>query len=108
RPVARHMDLDDADTRLLARRESGPFKFGHRLHRTHVGPNEPGTFVRRIGLVLDLLRQAALRWLRRHFDDVAFHIYFPAVVEAAQPAFFVPAIDERGAPMRTIFIEHAD
>jgi hypothetical protein len=58
--------------------------------------------------VPDLFGEARLRRLRGHLQDVAFHVELPAVIEAAQPAFFVAAVDQRGAPVRTIFVEHAE
>ena len=46
--------------------------------------------------------------LRRHLDHVAFDVEFPAVIEAAQPAFLVAREQQRGAPVRAVFVEHAE
>src|SRR4029077_18544359 len=36
------------------------------------------------------------------------HVELPVVIEAAQPALLVARVDERGAPVRAVFVEHAD
>jgi hypothetical protein len=54
------------------------------------------------------LRDAAVGGLGRHFHHVAFDVEFPAVIEAAQPAFLIAPEDQRGTPVRAIFVEHPD
>ena len=46
------------------------------------------------------LAKAAFLRLRRHLDALPGHVEFPAVIGAAQPAFFVAAEPQRGAAMR--------
>ena len=58
--------------------------------------------------MLDALRDVAFGGFGRHLDDVALHVELPAVIEAAQPAFFVARVDERGAAVRAVFVEHAE
>ena len=58
--------------------------------------------------MLDALRNEAVGRLGRHLDHVAIHVELPAVIEAAQPAFFVAGKQQRGAPVRAIFVEHAE
>ena len=108
RPIRLHLDLEDAHPRVRRRREGRRLEFRHGLGRPHVGPHEAAGLARRIGLVLDLGREAAFRRLRRHLDHVAFDVELPAVIEAAQPAFLVAADHQRGAPVRAILVEHAE
>ncbi len=91
-----------------SRREGGRLEFAHLVRRTHVGPHEAAGLARRIGFVLHPFRNVAAGRLGRHLHDVAVHVEFPAMIEAAQPALLVAREDQRGAPMRTVFVEHAD
>jgi hypothetical protein len=45
--------------------------------------------------------------LRRHVDDVAVDVHLPAMIEAAQAAFFVAAERQRGATMRAMLVQDA-
>lgn len=58
--------------------------------------------------MLDLLGKAALGRLGDHLQDVAVHVEFPAMIEAAQPAFLVAAEEQRGLAVRAELAEHAD
>jgi hypothetical protein len=80
----------------------------HLVGRAHVAPHKAAGFAGRIGLVLEALEQRAVGRLRRHLDDVAFDVEFPAVIEAAQAAFLVAREHQRGAAVRAEFVEHAD
>jgi hypothetical protein len=57
--------------------------------------------------VLDLVHEPAFGRLRRHLNDVALHVDFPAVIETAQSALLVAAKRQRHAAMRAVFVEHA-
>ena len=78
----------------VRRRQRGPFELRQwrlQLRRTHIGPQDPAAFDQRIGFQLDLLAEAAFRWLRWHLNALARVVVFPAVIGAAQPIVLVPA-----------------
>jgi hypothetical protein len=52
--------------------------------------------------------EAAANGLGRHFGNRAHHIKLPAMIDAAQPAIFVSAKNQRGAAMRTRMINQPD
>ena len=58
--------------------------------------------------MFDAIGDQAVGWLRRHLDDVAVNVELPAVIEAAQAAILVAREHQRGAPVRAVFVEHAD
>src|SRR5487761_2029198 len=58
--------------------------------------------------MLCLFWQRACLRLRRHVDDVAFAVEFPAVIKATQAAFFVASKRERRLAVRTRFTEKAE
>ena len=60
RPVAAHPHLGGADARVRRRREGGRLELAHLLGRAHIGPHEAAGLARRIGLVLDALRNEAV------------------------------------------------
>src|SRR5579871_4857461 len=102
------MHLDDADLRCRRGRPARRLERPHRLARPHIDPDEAAALGRRIGLVADLVAHpCAIVGLARHIDDPAFDVEFPAVIEAAQPAFLVAAESERGLAMGTMLAEDA-
>jgi len=60
----------------------------------------------RLGLLAEALRSPGR--LRRHVDDVSFDVEFPAVVQAAQAAFLVAAIDQGCPPVQAVLTQHAE
>ena len=50
----------------------------------------------------------ATRRFRRRVENVAAHVHFPAVVNAAQAALFVAAEEKRRAAVRTVLVEQTD
>src|SRR6516165_4130805 len=78
----------------------------HPLARSHIGPNHPAHFNRRIGRQVDLV--AELLGLIHLIDAVAVHVELPAVIDAAQTRLFVAPEPQRGAPMRAELIDQAD
>ena len=77
------------------------------LRRSHIGPQHPAALHQRIGFQLDLLAEAALDRLRRHFDALPGMVVFPAVIGAAQPVLLVAAEPERDAAMRAELVDQA-
>ena len=90
RPITRQDRLGSAHACLGTWRPCRWPKFGHRFFRAHVRPHEACPFPGRVGLVLDLLRHGARRGLGHDFEHVAVDVHLPAVIEAAQAAFFIP------------------
>jgi hypothetical protein len=72
-----------------------------RLARPHIGEQDPVLLHHRIGLVLDVLAQAAAFRLRRRVETLAGDVEQPAMERATQAATFEPAESEVGAAMRT-------
>ena len=108
RPVARQVDLHDRDLGLRRRSPGRWLELRHQLLRPHIDPDESAGFFSRIGLVLDLLGEAAFGRLRDHLQHLAVHVELPAVVEAAQTAFLVAPEEQRGLAVRAELAEHAD
>ena len=108
RPVAVDPHFGGADLGVARRRESRRFKVAHFVGRAHVAPDKPAGFACRIGFMLHAVGYEAVGRLRRHLDDVAVYVELPAVIEAAQAAILVAREHQRGAPVRAIFVEHAD
>ncbi len=108
RPVARQQHLGDAHARVLGGCPRRRHELGHRVGGAEPAPHHAAPLAHRVGLVPDLVDQAAGRRLRHHLEHVAGDVHLPAVVQAAQAAFLVAAVDERGAPVRALLVEHAD
>src|SRR5690606_11041738 len=107
-PIARDQHFGDADLGVGGGRPRRRRELGHVILRAHVGPDHSAPFLDFISLVPDFLGHGAGGGLGHHFDDIAFDVHLPAVVQAAQAAFFVAAIHQRHAPVRTVFVHHAD
>jgi len=58
--------------------------------------------------MFDLVHQGAAFRFGRHRDDVAVHVHLPAVIKAAQTAFLVASIEQRGSAVRTKFVQQAE
>ena len=103
------MHLDDAGTRIV--RRAAPTPAARTRHALAGSPIQIQTkaarFTAGVGLVLHLLREPTLARLRGHFDDIAFDVDLPSVVQAAQAAFLVASQRERGPAVRTVFVDHA-
>src|SRR3954468_11488999 len=108
RPVAGKIDLDDADLGLRRRRPGRSLELRHLVPWPHIDPDEPAGFLRRVSLVPHLLGEAAFGRFGRHFEHVAVHVELPAVIEAAQSAFFVAPEYERGFAVWAIFPQDSD
>jgi hypothetical protein len=107
-PVGLDVHLHDRDMGLGRGRERGALERRHPLPRSHPRPDETTRFVARIGDVLHFLAEIACRGLGRHLQDVAGHVHFPAVVQAAQPALLVAPQREGRAAMGTALVQHAE
>ena len=57
---------------------------------------------------MDLVLELLLLGLVHLIDAAAVDVELPAVIDAAQPAFLVAAEKQRGATMRTIFVQEPD
>ena len=89
----------------------------HRLERrqrrrhlalAHIDPDQPPAFGDLVGLGLDLIAEVLVCRQIGHVEAIAGDIVFPAVIDAAQPAFLVAAEEQRGAAVRTAVVEYAD
>src|SRR5207237_10934837 len=91
RPVALGPYLDDRVADAVLRRPCRRLELAHLFGRAHPDPDEAARLSSRVGpgLLPQPLRRAGR--FRRHVDDVAFDVEFPAMVEAAQAALFVAA-----------------
>ena len=75
--------------------------------RSHVDPHHAGALDHLVGPRLHLLLEAGRRQAR-HVDAIAGDVELPAVIDAAQAAFFVAAEEQRRAAMRAAMVHHAD
>src|SRR3979409_2551526 len=102
RPLARRVHLDDADAGVPRRSPVRRLEFAETFLRPHIDPDDAAAFADGIGFVLALeLEPAGFRFAGR-VENIAVHVEFPAVVEAAQPRFLVAAEGERSAAVRTM------
>ena len=62
----------------------------------------------RVGLEFYFFAEAALRGLRRHIQALSLDVVFPAVVGAADAAFFIAAKPERDAAVRAKLVDHTE
>ena len=88
-----------------------PGEFRRRRHlvdRAEIGPHQPAQFDGRIGGEVDVLLELVLRRLVELIDAVAFDVEFPAVIDAAQPAFLVAPEKQRHPAVRAEFIHQPD
>ena len=74
----------------------------------HIGPDNPVALHAGVGLQLDTLLEARAHRFGRHVGDIALHVEFPAVVDAAQPAILVAAKGQRRTSVGTDVIDQAD
>ncbi len=94
----------------LMRRQFGEQEIGKRRRlglRSHVGPDDAAGLARRISDVADHLAEVRIA-LGRCLEHLAGHVKLPAVIDAAQAALFVAAIDQRGATVRAEFVHQPD
>src|SRR5258708_37273602 len=89
----------------------------HRLERrqrwchvalAHIDVDEAAPLRHLVSLRLDLFPEVLVCRQIGHIETIAGDVVFPAVINAAQAAFFVAAEEQRGAAMRAAVIEHAD
>ena len=92
-------------------RNRGPFEVGESglfLRRSHVGPHDAAALDARVGSDADLVHEAAAGRLARHVDALALDVEFPAVIDAAQPAFLVAAEEQGRRAMGTALVQQPD
>ena len=94
-----HVDVVQRHLRPLELREGGLA-----LRRSHVGPDKAAGLHARVGAGLDLVLERLALWRVRHVDAVARDVKLPAVVDAANAALFVPAKEQRCAPVRAVLV----
>src|SRR5579875_2023370 len=82
-------DLDRREARHLSR-------------RSHVGPDDPASFERRIRFGLDLPSKRRTLRAIREINTRPSNVKLPAVIDTAQAAFFVASPKEMRLAMRTI------
>src|SRR4029434_446210 len=101
-------DLDDGAANVWPGRPRRWLEFPHPIPRPHPDPDKATSFSYRVrlGPLSQPLRGS--RRFRWHVHHVAFDIELPAVIEAAQTAFFVATERKRGAAMQAIFSEHPE
>jgi hypothetical protein len=102
----------------LAGPEIGLFgRAEHRLERrqrwcyiagTHIDVDQAAALGHLVRLSLDLLPEILVCRQIGHIEAVARDVVFPAVIDAAQAAFFIAAEEQRGAAVRAAVVEHAD
>ncbi len=93
--------------------QRGEFVIGEaRRHRlpAHIDPYQPARLVDRVAAHRHALGEflALAQGLGRRIDAFALDAEFPAVEDAAQPAFLVAREGEAGAAMRAAFLHEAD
>ena len=109
RPIASDAHLDDARADRGCGRPRGRLEFAHLVGGTHPDPDETTGLAAGICLLLHRLRCAAgLAVLGWPVDDVAFDVNLPPVVQAAKAALLVASQGKRRAPVRAVFIHHAE
>ena len=95
---------------VVLRQQRG-LDFGQRRRfgaRAHIDPDHAGPFGHLVGLGLHLLLEVLFRRQVRHVEAVAVGIEFPAVIDAADAALLVAAIEQRRTAMRAAMVHHTD
>jgi hypothetical protein len=76
--------------------------------RTHVGPNDPARFVRRIRVDADAILEIVFRRFGRHLKTRAGHIEFPTVVDAREGAVLIAGERHRGESVGAALVHETD
>ena len=105
-PVARIVNLIGLEIRDRAPRPEIVFgKGGHFLGRAHIGEDNAGEFMGRIGALEGFVLDPAFRRLTRGFQDRAVAVEQPAVIAAADAPLLDLAEFERGAAVAAMLFE---
>src|SRR5262245_54692428 len=78
------------------------------LFSAHVRKDDARGFSARIGRVVNLILERAAARLRGCFQNSAIDVVLPAMVDATKAAFFVPAVKQRRASVRTMLSQKPD
>src|SRR4029077_18111528 len=95
----------------LIQRYLGPFIVGKQRHlvpRPGIGIDDAAGFMRGVSSVTQFLPEVAVTGLSRRIKYAAVDVVFPAVVDAAQAALFVAAVEKRGSAVRTTLAKQPD
>ena len=65
-------------------------------------------FVGRIGRVTKFFSKITVARLRRGIEHITLDVVLPAVIDAAQPAFFIAPVKKRRATVRAVLADQAD
>ena len=76
--------------------------------RAEVGPDHAAPLPRGVRLELDFAAEVRVVGLAGQVDAVAMHVELPPVIDTAQAALLVSAVEERGATMGTECFDEAD
>ena len=87
----------------MAGRHGGPLHLWQlrRCARPHIYPDGVAQLTHGVGVQADLVFEVTLGGLAGHVDTRTRGVELPAVVDAAQAAFFVAAEEQRRTPVRT-------
>ncbi len=108
RPVALDKLLGDVAPFRRHQAEFHLRHLGHRVRRAHPGPDDVAVFACGVGLDLHRLMVTHAGRYVRQVDRLAGHVELPAVIDAAQPAFLVAAVEHVRAAMRAADVDEAD
>src|SRR5262245_26881391 len=99
-----------ASEELVAWQVKGIQKWEHwsLFRRSHVGEDQPGMFVHRIGAMKEAVLQSAVGGLAWRFEDCAVDVEQPAVIAASDTLLADQAELQRGAPMRTVQFQQSN
>ena len=107
-PVALLDHLGDVAMRFRRLRPGEFRQRRHVLHRAEIGPDDAAQLGGRIRGEAHLVLEVVLFRLVHHVDAGAGHVELPAVIDAAQAAFFVAPEEQRRAAVRAEFVDQAD
>src|SRR2546425_12639253 len=99
--------LQGFDHKGLPFGKTEPLKLGEERHLflwPHVGENHSSDLRARIALVMNLVLQSAVRRFSRSLKNIPLNIIFPTMINASEPAFLVPPVKQRGAPVGAVLI----
>jgi len=89
----------------LIQRNLCPFVVGKERHlgaRAEVSIDHAAGFVGRIGRVTKFFSKITVARLRRGIEHITLDVVLPAVIDAAQPAFFIAPVKKRRATVRAV------
>src|ERR671911_37283 len=95
----------------MIQRDLGPFVIGEQrplVARAQVGVDHASGLVGRVSGVMELFSEITVSGFCRRLEHIAVNIVFPTMIDAAQAAFFVAAVEQRRSAVGALLADQTD